>query len=165
MTWKKWKLLITSAVLVVCVTLWLQGLLNSPVVNPDMRREHQFLNRYLQDHAPDLQTERDLAHDYWHRYPDVRTDPYFGEKGPAGIFGAREHYRLHGKSEGRIFAPIIIPEDMEREKQRAEDYWRRYPDIEKSAVWGRKGTLGILGPRDHYFYRGRHSGRIWSTDD
>jgi len=41
-----------------------------------------------------------LEEAYWNRYPDVAADPYFGR---GSKLGAAEHYRRHGKAEGRIW--------------------------------------------------------------
>jgi hypothetical protein len=81
-----------------------------------------------------------------------------------GIYGAREHFTQYGKREGRIFGPIIIPDDLAYEQRLAEAYWQRYPDVEKSAIWGRYGTLGVLGPRDYYHYYGRHLSHKWGVN-
>ena len=78
-----------------------------------------------------------------------------------GIYGPEEHYKNHGHREGRVFGPVPVPDDPLLEPELAEAYWRRYPDIEKSAEWGRRSALGILGPRDHYHYLGKHQLRVW----
>ncbi len=78
-----------------------------------------------------------------------------------GIWGARDHFLQHGKREGRIFSPVPESDDMVLEKRLAEIYWKRYPEIEKSSIWGRKGELGILGPRDYHTHRGRFQGKVW----
>lgn len=46
---------------------------------------------------------KNVAEAYWHCYPDVAQDSYFGQSGPLGILGAREHYERHGRREGRIW--------------------------------------------------------------
>jgi len=68
--------------------------------------------RYSKEFAPDQQAEKILAEAYWRRYPDVRNDPYYGKHGPMGFKGAREHFEQHGKYEGRILTPILIPDNL-----------------------------------------------------
>jgi len=145
--------------------IWTLGLLQSPLTRPEIERERLFVKKYLQDNAPDLLAEKALAEAYLKRYEDVRQDAYYGPNGPMGIYGAGEHYEQHGRREGRIFAPIHAPEDLAFEQQLAEAYWQRYPDIAASNVWGRGGTLGILGPRDYYTYYGRFLGHSWGLID
>lgn len=106
-----------------------------------------------------------LAEAYYLRYPDIASDTFFGRSGPMGIYGAREHYRQYGRSEGRIFGDILKPEDMSAERTFAEAYWERYQDVAKSRVWGRDGNLGILGPRDHFRYIGQRQGKIWGMKE
>ena len=117
------------------------------------------------DDSPAWQEEVRLAEDYWFRYPDVRNDGFWGKDSSLGIRGARRHYQLYGRYEGRVFGPVFRPTDMEEEKELAEAYWRRYPDIAQDPVWGRQGSMGILGPRDHYHYYGRSQGRTWGKAD
>ena len=156
--------LLGAVVVAVSSLLWTQGFLQSPMIRPELAEQRTFTEKYLQDNAPDLQAERSLAEAYWTRYRDVKVDRHFGINGPSGIFGARAHYEQHGKREGRVFGPIHIPDDLQREERLAEIYWRRYPEIEQSSSWGRNSQLGILGPRDHYLYHGRHSGLRWAEE-
>jgi hypothetical protein len=137
--------------------------MNSGILDPAIRAEKQYLDSYIREHSPDLQHQRMLARAYWTRYEDIRTDPYFGEHGPNGIFGARDHYNLHGRREGRVYGPTPTVTDLEREKVLAESYWNRYPDVAESGVWGRKSSLGVLGPRDHYRYVGKYLGNTWGV--
>ncbi len=152
-------LLIT--VFLVSVGLWLAGLHQSPLFHPTLPKEEQYVRQYLDYHSPERLQERLLADAYWRRYPDIGADPYFGTNGTLGVAGAREHYRSYGRSEGRLFAPLPDIDCSEEEARLAEAYWRRYPDIERSPVWGRDGALGLLGPRDHYEHIGQRQGRIW----
>lgn len=55
----------------------------------------------LQRHYPDKNIEEQLANKYWAKYRGVRTDKFFGQFGPLGPWGAREHYLRHGKFENR----------------------------------------------------------------
>lgn len=157
------KILVPILVLGSSLTLYLLGLIHSPLLHPEQLAERRYVEHFLQQNAPDLEQERKLAEAYWRRYRDVAQDSYYGRQGPMGIFGAREHYQQHGRREGRIFAPLPEPETPDRETILAEAYWRRYPDIAASAVWGRTSELGTLGPRDHYTHRGRANGRVWGA--
>jgi hypothetical protein len=78
---------------------------------------------------------------------------------------------------GFLSSPLFLPEDQikqnyrqnftgtdnpeyQAEKDLAEAYWHRYPDVKQSEYWGPEGPLGIHGPRDHYEQHGRKEGRI-----
>lgn len=154
---------VTVTVLTVSCVIWLIGFLQSPLFRPEIHQERLLAEKYSKEQAPDYLAEKSLAEAYWQRYPDVIDHFYYGKQGPMGIYGAREHYQQHGKREGRIFAPIIIPDDLDYEKQLAEAYWQRYPDVEKSTIWGRGGSLGILGPRDYHHHYGRHLNHRWGV--
>ena len=156
-----------SIILVICagliaVVIYVMELQQSPLFMPEAALQKKYLQTLIRENSPDTARERLLAEAYWLRYSDVRTDPHWGSKGPMGVWGARDHFVLHGKREGRVFQPVIYPHDMEEEKALAASYWQRYPDIRKSNVWGEKSELGILGPRDHFTYIGRFEGRIWN---
>ena len=157
------RFLITTGTLIICSVLWLQGLLNSQITNPERTAQRALVNRSVQENSADFQAEKVLAEAYWLRYPDIREDSSYGKNGSMGIFGPRAHYEQHGKGEQRIFAPIEIPDDLVREQELAEAYWNRYPEVEKSNIWGRKSALGILGPRDHYIFIGKPAGLKWGT--
>ena len=155
------KFLLSTAALLTALVLWMHGFLNSPLLNPQRSMETRFLNNYLEANKPDLKEVRILAESYWLRYQDIREDQYWGEKGPMGIWGPRDHYHLFGKNEGRIYQPVHKPDNIERERGLAEAYWQRYPDIARSSIWGTQSSLGLLGPRDHYLYVGSREGRLW----
>jgi hypothetical protein len=161
---KAFSLALSLTAVGVSLLLWFAGLLNSPVIEPELVREEQFLKKFITANSPDLQNERALAHGYWRRYPDIRDHSHWGEKGPMGIWGARHHYRQHGQREGRIFQPVLEPEDPELERRLAEAYWRRYPDIRDHLTWGEDSYLGFLGPRDYHIHVGRQQGRFWGLD-
>lgn len=55
----------------------------------------------LKEKYPDQAAEAVLAKKYWAENPGVRTDKFFGDGGTLGVYGAREHYLRHGKTEGR----------------------------------------------------------------
>ena len=152
---------ITTAILTASVLLWIWGLFYSPIFLPESQQQEQSGNRFIQNHSPELETIKTLADAYWQRYADIKNDKHYGRNGKMGIFGAEEHFRQHGKQEGRVYGPIPVPEDPLLESELAEIYWQRYPDIERSAIWGRESELGTLGPRDHYHYLGQKLGKIW----
>ena len=152
---------ITSISIMVAVALWIRGFAESPLLFPQKVGETKFLQNYLGSNKPSLQEERVLAESYWLRYKDVRNDPHWGKNGRMGVWGPRDHFKTFGKKEGRIYQPVIEPDDMVLEHALAEAYWQRYPEIRKSSIWGENSGLGILGPRDHYHYIGRKRGNVW----
>ena len=89
--------------------LWLDNFLNSPAWDKNKAEEQLVLRKKNQQTAPELAEERGLAQAYWSRYPGVRNSLVYGENSPMGILGAREHYRVYGKKEGRIFGSLIHP--------------------------------------------------------
>lgn len=155
--------IVTTAVLATSLALWLHGLMSSPLIHPQMREERRYIQHFLQENRPDLDVERALAQAYWQRYADIRSDEFYGEQGPNGLFGARLHYEQHGRVEGRIFARLPEIEDQDAEQSLAEAYWQRYPDVALSKAWGRKSSLGLRGPRDHYNHIGKYEGRWWGV--
>ena len=160
--WKKRLLLLVSgAAMVFSALLWTRGLLDSPLINPEMVIE----KHHLAAHAADSRQERLLAEGYWLRYSDVREDRSWGKSGTMGIWGPRDHYRQHGKREGRIHQPVKKAKDWVQERDLARAYWQRYPDIRISSIWGEASDLGIFGPRDYHDHIGRHQGRVWGQDD
>jgi hypothetical protein len=152
---------ITLIALIISAVLWTRGLLLSPLIAPERVAEEKFIRDFRHTNSPEYQQEKVLAESYWLRYPDVKKNEYWGVNGPMGIRGPRDHYLQLGKWEGRILQPVIKPKDMVLEKKMALAYWKRYPDVRNSEVWGEKGVLGFLGPRDHYLYIGRHQGKHW----
>ena len=154
---------IIAAVIPLSILLWVHGLLTSEILDPEIQAQKRQAAVRLRDAATVSTNELEAARAYWLRYEDIRLHPLFGEHGPLGIAGAREHYRQHGRHEGRIYAPIAEVEDPEQERVLAEAYWRRYAEVAESQVWGRKSALGIRGPRDHYRYVGRRQNKIWEN--
>lgn len=98
--------------LTISMVLWCRGLFDSPVCLPEKYEELRHQEELLKEQDPDYRHERALAEAYWQRYPAVEKNDYFGREGPLGISGPREHYRLYGQREGRIWAPIIIPDEV-----------------------------------------------------
>lgn len=152
---------IVAGVLVLSVIAWLHGLFSSQIFNPEIVAQKRQAAALLRGAKEQRSTEVELARAYWLRYEDIRNHFLFGESGLLGISGASEHYRQHGRHEGRIYGPISDPADPGKERILAEAYWSRYPEVAKSQVWGRKSALGIRGPRDHYRYIGRRQNLIW----
>jgi len=158
------KVLKAAVVFIACTIsglLWWVHALESPFFNRETARSEKYLRQMYSRLAPDIQQERRLAQAYWLRYADVRENELWGADGVLGIKGPADHYRNHGRAEGRVFIEVARPDDMEREKVLAEAYWTRYPDVAATVVWGRKSSLGILGPRDHYQLFGKKEGRYW----
>lgn len=147
--------------IIVATILWMDGFFNSPAGDSTRGQERRFLTGYLQQNRVDLQLEQEMAEAYWLRYPDVRANDYWGPAGPLGIWGARDHYRQHGKREQRVFGNLAKPADLRTEEELARAYWQRYPDVRQHLVWGESGRLGIYGARDHYRYLGRLQGKWW----
>jgi len=53
------------------------------------------------------------------------------------------------------------PLDAAETRALAEAYWTRNPDIALDTFFGRAGSLGIFGPREHYARHGKGEGRRW----
>jgi len=141
--------------------LWWLNMINAPSMGHDGQMQRRYLSSMYNTLAPDLKEQRLLAEDYWLRYEGVRNDSFWGENSRLGIKGPADHYRQHGRREGRIYARVFRPKDMELEKELAELYWQRNPDVAMSAIWGRTSSLGILGPRDHNRFHGKRQGLQW----
>jgi hypothetical protein len=158
------KMLATAAsglLLLVAVALWVEGLLHSPLVDEKLAMEQAYVAAHISANARSDEEERLLAQGYWRRYRDVRLDRHWGEDGPMGIHGPRDHYRQHGRREGRIFKPLVFAEDLAAEKALAESYWQRYPEVRNSWIWGEHADLGVHGPRDHFIHVGSGLGYVW----
>lgn len=93
------------AILFICTgfMLWSLGVQQSRLLKEDRAHERKYLAGILLTRAPDYEMEKKLAEAYWSRYPDVRKDRLWGQGGTMGIRGPRDHFRLHGKREGRIW--------------------------------------------------------------
>ncbi len=159
------RLLITGAALFLSLTLYVNGLLRSQVTDPALAGEEKYLQKYIDSQQPNYQKEKALADGYWRRYKDIRQNRYWGRDGPMGIWGARHHYRQHGRREGRIFQPVAEVEESETEQNLAQSYWQRYRDVRESPIWGPDGELGLAGPRDHFQYIGRFQGKTWEPEN
>jgi len=53
------------------------------------------------------------------------------------------------------------PRDAAKTRALAEAYWTRNPDVARDKVFGRAGSLGVFGPREHYARHGKGEGRRW----
>jgi len=95
------RVLIGSAVMLAAIAVYAAGALRSPVWNDKLYAEQQRLQAIRAAENRESAEERALAEAYWERYPDVARSPDYGVDGPLGIHGAREHYRRHGRFEGR----------------------------------------------------------------
>lgn len=149
------------AIAALCLFLYGHSFLQEPAFDRKQQAQIDFLANYIEAHDQDHKIEAELAASYWRRYADVKKNRYWGEKGPLGIWGPRDHFNQHGRREGRIFASLAIPEDLELEARLAREYWQRYPEIARDPIWGEESALGILGPRDHFRYRGRLQQKRW----
>ncbi len=76
---------------------------HSPVWRSDLAAREKELRVLAAGAQIDMAAEATLAKAYWARYPDVATNPIYGEGGRLGLMGAREHFNRHGRREGRIW--------------------------------------------------------------
>lgn len=143
---------------------WLVAYLNSPAEIKELAAKKSSINRVLKTGNYDSEKEKLLAEAYWLRYPTLAENSRWGRKGPMGILGPRDHFRNHGRLDGWIWGPVMRPSDMKRETELAHAYWKRYPEIARSKVWGQNSNMGILAPRDHYHYIGRFQGKKWGLE-
>ncbi len=112
---ERWIDRIVIGILVVSFGGWLIGLAGSPLFHSGPTDALVSAER-SDDSDP---AERALARVYWNRYPDVANHSYFGENGVLGSDGARTHYRLHGKAEGRRWGPVPADEPRDGNAHRA----------------------------------------------
>ncbi|NOQ45830.1 MAG: hypothetical protein GQ559_04035 [Desulfobulbaceae bacterium] len=96
----------TLIIVVLGFSVWIWGFFHSPAGSRERRMERAYVASNLVTRAPDYEDEKKLAQAYWWRYHDVRKDWLWGEKGTMGVRGPRDHYRLHGRREGRIWGPL-----------------------------------------------------------
>ncbi len=86
---------------VLALVAYAVGAFDSLLLDPRQRAATDLLIRYAAVEKTDERREQALADLYWLRYPDVAGDWYFGKNGKLGLWGAREHFKRHGKREGR----------------------------------------------------------------
>lgn len=83
--------------------LYAAAALRSPLFDARERDRIALFGALARAKAPPTEDQRTAAEAYWRRYPDVAEDGFFGRQGPMGIRGAFEHYRRHGRPEGRVW--------------------------------------------------------------
>jgi len=98
-----WTTRIVVAVYAVCLVVFAVGLVRSPVIDHVFKQERIVLNKHARGDLIDVERERRFAETYWELNPDVAASAFFGSAGALGIFGPREHYDRHGRSEGRAW--------------------------------------------------------------
>ena len=91
---------LAALLILIALALYGYGALTDRAFDPAERARQAFLAR-VADNPRDAAQTRALAEAYWTRNPDVAGDKIFGREGALGIFGPRDHYARHGKSEGR----------------------------------------------------------------
>ena len=79
--------------------------LQTPLFDPQRAAQDSFLAAVERLPGEDADIDSASAAAYWARYPDVASDRYYGRQGPLGQRGALQHYRDHGRSEGRQWGP------------------------------------------------------------
>jgi len=84
------------------------GAWDSPLFNQESRARVEVLNRFARAEYLDEGQEKIIATSYWSHYTDVAADPFFGREGRLGIWGAREHFKRHGKREGRVWPGKVL---------------------------------------------------------
>ena len=88
---------------VLALVAYAVGAWNSPLADPERRAAIGLLTHHAGSGKLDEQAERRLADTYWSRNADVEADSYFGRRGLLGVWGAREHFKRHGRREGRVW--------------------------------------------------------------
>lgn len=94
-----WIFSVTPFVLALAVYGW-QGS-RTPLLNSLLAERDHYLAAVSEQMSVDPSAEEAEAKAYWGRYPDVAANDYYGPGGPLGLLGARQHYRDHGRREGR----------------------------------------------------------------
>ena len=90
-----------SAAFAVGVVVYGAAVVHSPVIDDVLAQERIVLNKHARRDRVNVEREQAFAEAYWRRNPDVAENTFFGENGALGLFGAREHFDRHGRSEGR----------------------------------------------------------------
>lgn len=83
------------------LTLYGWAALQSPLLDRRHAEQDRFLAAVAQATVSYDAVDTGAATAYWERYPDVVGDAYYGPSGPLGVRGALQHYRDHGRGEGR----------------------------------------------------------------
>ncbi len=100
------RLWMSVGVMAAALGIYAHGAFNSPLLDATLAQHEAYRQNVLATEGVDQDREKALAQAYWRRYGDVRADPYFGENGQLGVVGAREHYKRHGRREGRIWPEL-----------------------------------------------------------
>lgn len=87
------------------LAIYAAGALRSPLLDHEEAARRSLVATLSLQDTTDMVRETVLARAYWDRNPDVREHAFFGDDGPLGAFGAREHYDRHGRLEGRRWGP------------------------------------------------------------
>lgn len=97
----------TVAVLALAVSaygIYIAAALRSPLFDDNERERLAFLGSKKQAAGvPFTDQQRREAEAYYRRFPGLDKDAFFGRNGPMGVRGAVEHYRRHGRHEGRVW--------------------------------------------------------------
>ena len=100
---RRWELRLSYAGFALALFVFAFGAWDSPLIDRARRSQVEFLSRFAQTGQLDEGREAELAASYWSQYSDVAADSFFGREGRLGVWGAREHYKRHGKREGRVW--------------------------------------------------------------
>lgn len=102
---KSWRVRLLLALLFICsgYWFWFLGAGESRLMEEERDHERDYVANILMTRSPDYKMEKKLAEAYWARYPDIRRNHMWGESGAMGVRGPRDHFRLHGKREGRVW--------------------------------------------------------------
>lgn len=79
------------------------GVWRSGVWAEDRRHAMAYVAQFSGGDSSPHQKLCESAEKYWHAYPDVAENDFFGRRGNAGCLGAFEHWTRHGRQEGRIW--------------------------------------------------------------
>tara|TARA_A100001037_G_scaffold190894_1_gene170814 strand:- start:70 stop:369 length:300 start_codon:yes stop_codon:yes gene_type:complete len=90
------KVVLLAVLFAVAVGIYAYGAARSPLTSELLERQQKYVRLHTSLRRMELR-----ARAYWDRNPDVWADPYFGESGAEGTFGAWVHYERHGRAEGR----------------------------------------------------------------
>lgn len=89
-----------AVVLVAAHGLYWWSAVRAPILSEQMAARRDFVTAHGHLGRAEVRAKA-----YWARYPDVAEDPFFGENGAQGVFGAFVHYERHGQEEGRTWGP------------------------------------------------------------
>lgn len=103
MTARDLRRLLAVAALIAGLLVYWDGARRSPLLDSGEQERRSWLIAQTRGDVRDPLEEARLAEAYWSRYPDVAANARFGRHGKLGSAGAREHFRLHGRKEGRVW--------------------------------------------------------------